>query len=80
MENYFSVSATLPSDYWNGIVREGNTNPFMYVTGQLVSSNVSGVSPALPCPAYCTCLLLWTRGGSAALCEGSSQPHHMHDI
>ncbi len=41
MENYFSVSTTLPSEYWMGIMRDGSTNPYMYVSGQLVAGNVS---------------------------------------
>jgi hypothetical protein len=71
VENYFSASGTLPAEYWMGIMREGSSNPFTYVTGQLVSSNVSMATHT--CPSVHLCLRQ-VLGIPAVLIQGASVP------
>ena len=65
VENYFAAAGSLPAAYWNGIYRSGSTNPFKYLSGQLVSDVVgnanpyahwwaAGPPPALPTAVRCS--------------------------
>jgi hypothetical protein len=47
VENYFNVSGTLPAtEYWLGISRAGSTNPYKYISGQLISTVVRRAATA----------------------------------
>ncbi len=63
VENYFAASTTLPAEYWMGIMREGSSNPYMYVTGQLVAANVSAAQ-VLPLHRFAISqgVLTWSCG------------------
>jgi hypothetical protein len=74
VESYFAAAGSLPANYWIGIFRSGSTDPFKYVSGQLVSNVVGNANPyahwwaagSAPCPLLfqrlCNMLMCAARG------------------